>query len=41
MSKPKKVEKQLTDEYAQYLRELIEEAGRVDAGREVFGAEKH
>lgn len=41
MSKPKKVEKQLTDEYAQYLRELIEEAGRVDAGREVFGAGKH
>ncbi|MDE5950433.1 MAG: SMI1/KNR4 family protein, partial [Acetatifactor sp.] len=41
MSKPKKVEKQLTDGYAQYLRELIEEAGRVDAGREVFGAEKH
>lgn len=29
----KKVEKQLTEECAQYLQELIEEAGRVDAGR--------
>lgn len=37
----KKVEKQLTEEYAQYLRELIAEAGRVDSGRQVFGAEKH
>lgn len=41
MSRPKKVEKQLTEEYVQYLRDLIEEAGRVDAGRKIFGAEKH
>lgn len=41
MGTEKKIEKQLTEEYAQYLRELIEEAGRVDAGRKIFGAEKH
>lgn len=41
MSMPEKIEKQLTEEYAQYLRELIARAGRVDAGREVFGAGKH
>lgn len=37
----RRMEKQLSQEYAQYLRALIEEAGRVDAGRQVFGATKH
>lgn len=41
MGVSEKVGRKLTDEYAQYLRELIAEAGRADAGRKVFGAEKH
>lgn len=37
----KEMKRQLSREYAQYLRDLIAEAGRVDAGRQVFGAGKH
>ncbi len=37
MKVPKEMEKHLSQEYAQYLRDLVEEAGRVDAGRQVPG----
>lgn len=37
----RETETQLSREYAQYLQDLIAEAARVDAGRQVFGAEKH
>lgn len=37
----KEMKRQLSREYAQYLRDLIAEAGRADAGRQVFGAGKH